>query len=124
MSARVYVSGSIRDIENVRNIQNHLIERGCSITHDWTRFSGPKMTFEEADRQLRAVWAAEVLILVVHPRLKAGWMEFGAAVGHRVPCIVVPHADVSESMWYTLPWVRMATPDGDLAEDVFEVVGW
>lgn len=122
--ARVYVSGSIRDVERVRSVQAKLRWAGHNITHDWTLYEGAKLNPAEAERQLHAVWEAECLVLLVHPRLKAGWMEFGAAVSHRLPCIVVPHEEVGDSMWYTLPMVHLATPGGNIAEDVTALVGW
>lgn len=105
--ARVYVSGSIRDIERVRLLQDDLKAAGHTITHDWTLYNGPKDNHDEAERQLMGIRSADVLICVIHPRLKAGWMELGAAIIKRIPCIVIPHPDVSDSMWYSLPNVHL-----------------
>lgn len=33
---KVFVSGQIDDVENVRHIQTKLVEAGHTITHDWT----------------------------------------------------------------------------------------
>lgn len=41
---KIFVSGQIGDVENVRNIQQKLIDAGHQITHDWTRNeTGDKM---------------------------------------------------------------------------------
>jgi hypothetical protein len=106
-ASKVYVSGSIRDIERCRSIMRDLEAQGHVITHDWTAYAGPKMSREEAQRQLEAVAACDTLVLVVHPRLKAGWMEFGAAVAQNKRVVVYLHPEVSESMWYTLPNVEV-----------------
>ena len=103
--ARVYVSGSIRDQPYINNIIARVKLAGHTITHDWTQHDGAKMDPDEALRQLHGVWEADVLVVKIHPRLKAGWMELGAAISHNLPCIVIPHPDVSPSMWYTLPQV-------------------
>lgn len=105
--SRVYVSGSIRDQPYVRNIIARLTLAGHVVTHDWTLYDGPKDNYVEARRQQLAIKDCECLVLKVHPRLKAGWMEFGAACADGIPCIVIPHPEVSDSMWYSLPNVHM-----------------
>lgn len=105
--ARVYVSGSIQDQPYVQNIIARLQLAGHEITHDWTAYKGRKDNCDEAERQREGVRKADVLVLKVHPRLKAGWMEFGAACMLRIPIIVIPHSEVSDSMWYALPNVHM-----------------
>ncbi len=34
---KIFVSGQITDIDNVRVVQQKLVENGHTITHDWTR---------------------------------------------------------------------------------------
>jgi hypothetical protein len=101
----IYVSGSIQDIAYVRGTMSLVKARGHEITHDWTAYSGPKESAEEASLQLAGVFDAELLICVTHPRLKAGWMELGAAIAHDLPCVVVRHPGVKRSMWFELPAV-------------------
>lgn len=115
----VYVSGSIRNMERARNVMNAFRDAGHTITHDWTTWQGEKMHQPEALRQRQGVFDADVLVLLVHPRLKAGWMEFGAAVAHDLPCVVVPDVLVSESMWYTLDTVHvMSSNSSNTAKDI------
>jgi hypothetical protein len=121
LMARVYVSGSIRDQQYVQHILDRLRAAGHVITHDWTQHKGAKMDSAEALRQLHGVWECELLVVKIHPRLKAGWMELGAAISHNVPCYVIPHPDVSESMWYTLPSVHMADEFDSLEAAVREL---
>ncbi len=41
---KIFVSGQITDLDNVRTVQKRLIEAGHEITHDWTRNeTGDKM---------------------------------------------------------------------------------
>lgn len=103
--AKVYVSGSIRDVPLCRSVISTARDAGHEITHDWTTYDGDKLNEKEARRQLRGVLAADLFVLVVHPRLKAGWMEFGAAVTAHKHCLVLEHDFVSPSMWFTLPLV-------------------
>lgn len=101
--SRVYVSGSVHDTLRACAAMQELIEAGHEIAHDWTEWPGPKDgpdAWNEATRQLEAITTADVLVLLVDPRLKAGWMEFGAAVASGIPIVVVPDPDVSASLWY------------------------
>ncbi len=104
---RYYISGSIHDIERVPHIIHDCRYHGGTITHDWTRYAGPKDNLEEATRQLDGVRSCDTFVLVVHPRLKAGWMEMGAALALGREVVIVPHAEVSGSMWYTFPSVHV-----------------
>lgn len=48
---KIFVSGQIGDIENVRNVQQRLIDAGHTITHDWTRNeTGDKMLAGDAEK--------------------------------------------------------------------------
>lgn len=108
MAGKVYVSGSIRDIEQVRKVQNEFIEEGWEIAHDWTQYEGAKFGLEadhEANLQLDAVWQCDVFVLVEHPKLKAGWMELGAAIALDKPIVIQRHPDVNASLWYGLPGI-------------------
>lgn len=101
----VYVSGSIRDIEQVRQVQNEFTENGWEIAHDWTQYAGDKFgpdAEDEAALQLNAVGDCDVFVLVEHPKLKAGWMELGAAIALDKPIVIQRHPDVNASLWYGL----------------------
>jgi hypothetical protein len=104
---RYYISGSIRDIERVRRIMEGCRYHGGTITHDWTQYTGPKDSLEEATRQILGIRSCNTFVLVVHPQLKAGWMEMGVAVELARNIVVVPHAEVSASMWYAFPSVHV-----------------
>lgn len=46
---KIFVSGQITDLDNVRTVQQRLIEEGHEITHDWTRNeTGDKMLAGDA----------------------------------------------------------------------------
>jgi len=46
---KIFVSGQITDLDNVRIVQQRLIEEGHEITHDWTRNeTGDKMLAGDA----------------------------------------------------------------------------
>ncbi|HSH18526.1 MAG TPA: hypothetical protein VK978_04010 [Candidatus Saccharimonadales bacterium] len=48
---KIFVSGQINDIANVRNVQQKLIQAGHNITHDWTRNeTGDKMLASPEDK--------------------------------------------------------------------------
>lgn len=101
----VYVSGSVRDIEQVRKVQNDFIENGWDIAHDWTQYTGSKFgseAEEEATKQFRAIEECDLFVLVEHPKLKAGWMELGAALAYEKLIVVQRHPDVNASLWYSL----------------------
>lgn len=93
---KIFVSGQINDIENVRQVQNALIDAGHTITHDWTRNeSGDKMlagreaklqnTQESARRaklDIDGVLDADAYIICTdNERLGRGmYVELGAAI--------------------------------------------
>lgn len=48
---KVFVSGQIRDLDNVRSVQQKLVNAGHTVTHDWTRNeTGDKMLSTSADK--------------------------------------------------------------------------
>jgi len=93
---KIFVSGQINDIENVRLVQQKLIDAGHEITHDWTRNeTGDKMlggdenklaNIDEASRRavldIDAVLDAEVHIACTDNELpgKGMYVELGAAI--------------------------------------------
>lgn len=102
----VYVSGSIRDIEQVKKVQNDFIKNGWRVAHDWTQYTGGKSgpdAEREAKLQLAAIISCDAFVLIEHPKLKAGWMELGAALALDKPVVIQRHPEVNASMWYSLP---------------------
>ena len=124
---RVYVSGSVHDIDRVRETMievkgNNGVHH--KITHDWTHYDGPKdglAAWNEVQKQLKGIREADAVVLVAHPRLKAGWMEFGYAAALEKPIIIIPHDEVNPSLWYTLEKVWVLG-DWDLVDAVYAVV--
>lgn len=104
----VYLSGSIHDPAAKQAIRA-LHSLGYNVVHDWSLYTGPKRGPEaasEAQEQFRAVVEdAAYVIVMLHPRLKAGWIELGAALASGSHVIVVQHPEVGDSMWFEHPAV-------------------
>lgn len=99
MSREVFVSGQIHDLENVREVQQRLIEAGHHITHDWTRnetgdkllggqqakFDNPDEAARRAELDLRGVLDSDAYVLVTtNERVGKGmYVELGAALAKR-----------------------------------------
>ncbi|MFA5003895.1 MAG: hypothetical protein WC498_01290 [Candidatus Saccharimonadales bacterium] len=48
---KIFVSGQIADVENVRQVQQRFIDAGHTITHDWTRNEADdRMLSDDADK--------------------------------------------------------------------------
>ena len=96
MSREVFVSGQINDLDNVRSVQNRLIEAGHHITHDWTRnetgdklLAGQQAKFDNSDEaarraelDLQGVLKSDAYILVTTNEKvgKGMYAELGAAL--------------------------------------------
>jgi hypothetical protein len=102
----IYVSGSIRDIPYVRSVQNFVESYGHKITHDWTAFTGAKDDASEAGRQMIAIDDCEHFICILHPRLKAGWIELGVALAWLKPITVINHREITSDMWLGLSGIE------------------
>ena len=98
--AKIFVSGQITDLDNVRTVQQRLIEAGHVITHDWTRNeTGDKMlagneaklaniheTGRRAELDIQGVVDCDVYV-VCTDNTKAGkgmYAELGAALALNV----------------------------------------
>lgn len=97
---KIFVSGQITDLNNVRLVQNRLREQGHTITHDWTRSeTGDKMLngdaakladIEETSRRARldiqGVLDADAYVICTD-NSKSGkgmYVELGAALALNV----------------------------------------
>ena len=52
---KIFVSGQIHDIENVRKTQKVLTESGHTITHDWTRNESGDKILQTSEDKLRDI---------------------------------------------------------------------
>jgi hypothetical protein len=97
---KIFVSGQITDLDNVRTVQRRLIDEGHEITHDWTRNeTGDKMlagdaaklanireTSRRAELDIQGVIDCDVYV-VCTDNVKAGkgmYVELGAALALNV----------------------------------------
>lgn len=97
---KIFVSGQITDLDNVRTVQQRLIEAGHEITHDWTRNeTGDKMlagdeakladikeTGRRAELDIQGVIDCDAYVLCTD-NTKAGkgmYAELGAALALNV----------------------------------------
>lgn len=93
---KVFVSGRIDDIENVRLVQRKLIDAGHKITHDWTKnetgdkmlagreakLADPKETQNRAVLDINGVMDADAYVICTNNKNigKGMYVELGAAI--------------------------------------------
>lgn len=93
----VYVATKAENYRIARVFMRALEEAGHDITHDWTKQVaeiGPspddKMVARRcAEQDNLGVAQADVLILIAYPGLTGGLVEFGIALGHGIPVLLV-----------------------------------
>lgn len=92
----VYVASSTRNLEQVHAVQQWVREEGHTITHDWAatipaghQGGDDGLTHQQAqtaaERDLRGVRRADLIIALYHPALFGGLIEVGAAIAHGWP---------------------------------------
>lgn len=125
---KVYVAGRVKQIPRVQVVRDWLREEGHSITFDWTGPEGeqrsdwskaPDVARGLADRERRAVLAADVVVLV-------GWgcaegegglgcfIEVGVALALGIPVVIV--GPCRESVFWYLPAVQRVDNLAELKE--------
>lgn len=93
---RVFVSGQINDIENVRAVQDAFIAAGHTITHDWTRnetggkllggraakFANPDEAGRRAMKDTQGVIDSDIYVICTDNKKvgKGMYAELGAAL--------------------------------------------
>lgn len=129
---KIFVSGQITDLENVRSVQNRIISEGHDITHDWTRNeTGEKMlagdeaklsnlveTGRRADLDIQGVVTADVYVACTDNKKpgKGMYVELGAALAlnsvNNTPRVCIIGALNHMSIFYFHPAVeRFSTVD-------------
>lgn len=95
---QVYVAGKTGDEERVRTVMECVRGAGCQITYDWTNHADergllPDVLIDAAYKCERAVISSELFVLVDHPNLVGGLVEFGMAAQLRIPTLILqdPH---------------------------------
>jgi len=137
---KIFVSGQIKDLENVRNIQQRLIDAGHQITHDWTRNeTGDKMlegddakladlveTGRRAELDIQGVIDADAYVMC-SDNLKSGkgmYVELGAALALSVtrdsPKVYIVGALNHMSVFYFHPAVVRLDSVDQLIEKLAE----
>lgn len=122
---KIFVSGQIGDVDNIRNIQQRLIDAGHQITHDWTRNeTGDKMlagdaakladiqeTGKRAKSDIQGVIDADVYVLCTD-NAKVGkgmYAELGAALAlnstRKIPAVYILGTLNHMSVFYFHPAV-------------------
>lgn len=86
---KVFVSGQLEEKERIRSVFDRLIERGFSVTHDWTRtddlqdkLGNPVECGRRAEKDIRGVMECDLYILMSdNQRVGKGmYVELGAAL--------------------------------------------
>lgn len=86
---KFYVAGKFEDHEKVSRVINALVERGHTVSYDWTvhaqaspeRIAEPDYRVECARLDMQGVRDCEALFLLGdNPKLAGTWVEMGAAI--------------------------------------------
>lgn len=126
---RAYVTASVRDTGRAERVMQSLTVAGVDTLHNWTGFTPePEGQItpagrEEFRKQRAALSHAHFLVLLHHPRLKAGWMEYGFCVGRNIPVLALPHPEVSDSLWFNYERYRQLKDENELL-DMIEDRSW
>lgn len=135
---RVYVIGKYEEKAKIRTLMLSLAEAGHDITHDWTREDAGRGTGAERLRNLRrraqadyqGVRDAEAVIVLHHPQLCGGLVEFGVAAADpsKILCVIGSQDPVARRhpIFYWLPEVRFFESESSLLRFLEQVSkeGW
>lgn len=95
---KLYIATSFLNILEARAVMMSLRQAGHTITHDWTRESvDPTWPADRQDAYLQrcgsedyaGVLAADAVVLVNHAASRDAMVEFGVALGQRLPVYVL-----------------------------------
>jgi len=119
----VYVAGKFEEKELVRTVQRTLLERGHTITHDWTGEDATGMEGEQleeyladnASRDVDGVAAAEAVLILNHPKGFGMMAEMGMAIAWNIPIYVIG-PQIRDCIFFHLPEVQ----GFDTIEDALE----
>jgi len=107
---KVYVAGSTKDRERVREVMDVIQEAGHTLTFNWLGPEGeiraswkedPERAREIAQSEIQGVRDAEVVVLVLHDKILGAAIETGAAMMSETPVIVF--GNHRESVFWYLP---------------------
>lgn len=129
---RVYVAGSLADVDAVQEVQSAVESAGHDVPHDWTRgldvlledyAEHPGVSQRIARTDLLAVLAADALVLVANEQPGRGmFVELGAALarveGGQEMQVVVVGSRTSDSVFYFHPAVQRHSTVGDWLKSV------
>lgn len=95
-TSAVYVAGMFGERDKVHALQRELVDRGHSITHDWTTqesiTSDPEEKRRFADNDIRGVSDSDwVVVLMDHPTYpyRGTFTEIGCALGLKKPVYII-----------------------------------
>lgn len=121
-----YVAGRWTERARAAKVIAALRAAGHSITHDWTISEEPPgLTGEALDdfydvcarKDLQGVLDGEFFVLLHHPGCRGAFVEFGAALGARIPSVVVGGGDcpvTTSPIFYWLPEVQHIDQDEEV----------
>jgi nucleoside 2-deoxyribosyltransferase len=133
---RVYVAGKTEDFPRVREAQRLCVERGMTVTFDWTKvianITGPSGGLKgEVDDEfrrkcayddLRGVREAELLVMLCYPRQCGTLIEFGVAAEREIPIVIVGTPE-RDSVFFELDTVVRCHSLEDLPDTLEEQFG-
>ena len=134
----VFVSGQINDLENVRTVQNKLVEAGHHITHDWThnetgdkmlagkqaKLDNPEETSRRATNDMQGVLDSEVYIICTDNERagKGMYAELGGAIAlhmmNGVPRIYLVGEMNNASIFYFHPSVILGRSIDEIIDEI------
>lgn len=128
----IYVAAKWEEKSHVRLLYKVLTERGHVITHDWTQEEEGDRQGEELEKYLRdcadkdyeGVMAADVVILVDHPRLRGGMVELGLALAWGKTIYVLKNGfDMApvDCIFYHMPEIRHLPGIEDILKELEDV---
>lgn len=127
---KVYVAGSVRDVERVKKVIAAIEDAGHLITFNWTGDEGeiredangkkwsddPERARELAERELQAVWEADVAVLCGHEKILGAAIETGMALSDEKAVLILPGCPRESIFWYLKGVKLVETVDDVLAE--------
>lgn len=140
--AKVFVSGQIGDVENVRDVQRAFVDAGHEITHDWTqsetganflggaraKFDNPGESGRRAERDMQGVIDSDVYVICTDNEKpgKGMYVELGGALALNKttgrPLVYLLGEMANASIFYFDPVVRRRESVEEIKSEVERIL--
>lgn len=125
---KVYVAGRTKNKDRVSRLMRLLETHGHTITFDWTGSEGtiapsgtgfremPERGRELAEREMQAVFDADVTVLCHGPDLLGAAVEIGLSLGEYKRVIILEDEHDRDCVFWYLPGVYRAADEDELIQ--------